>query len=244
MSRSKSTVPALITCEHASNAVPARWRSLFAGSEAVLAGHRGWDPGALDVARALAAALEAPLLAGSATRLLIDLNRSAGHPRRFSEWTRSLPRRERDLIEREWWLPHWRAFASCIESAPGRLVHIACHSFTPVLDGRERRFDLGLLYDPARSVERHFARELSRRLKERFPDLATRMNQPYLGTANGIGQQHRRRFGADRLLTLELEISQALVDRSDWPRLAGELARVVAEAISDDAGYGVSCASA
>lgn len=233
MPRSKPPVSTLISCEHAANAVPARWQSLFAGSEELLAGHRGWDPGALDVARSLSATLGAPLLAGAVTRLLIDLNRSAGHPRRFSEWTRPLPRAEREQLERAWWLPHWQAFAEHVESAPGRLIHIACHSFTPVFDGVARRFDIGLLYDPARSGERLLARALSRRLQARFPSLVIRMNQPYRGTANGIGQQHRRRFGEDRLWSLELEFNQAMVASDDWARLAPALAGVLADSVGD-----------
>ena len=42
----------IITCEHAGNEVPARYRDLLRGSEALLQTHRGWDPGALSVASA------------------------------------------------------------------------------------------------------------------------------------------------------------------------------------------------
>ena len=41
----------LITCEHGGNRIPPRYRDLFAGCEALLQSHRGYDPGALTLAR-------------------------------------------------------------------------------------------------------------------------------------------------------------------------------------------------
>lgn len=232
MPGSRSPVSTLITCEHASSAVPARWRGLFAGHGRELAGHRGWDPGTPELGRALARRLEAPLLVGRATRLLIDLNRSAGHPRRFSEFTRELPGSERQLIERDWWLPHWRAYRQFVDDASGPVVHIACHSFTPVLNGRERRVDVGLLYDPSRQPEKLFCERLRREIEARLPRLRVRMNAPYRGTANGLGQQHRRLFPADRLLSVELEVNQRLVGEEDWPQTRAWLVDAVEAALT------------
>lgn len=228
MSRSKPAVSTLITCEHASRVVPARWKSLFAGHEATLCGHRGWDPGTLALARELARRLDAPLLAGRASRLLIDLNRSAGHPRRYSEFTRGLPCTDKERIERDLWRPHWRAYRAFLDNAPGRVVHIACHSFVPILDGRERRVDIGLLYDPSRPAEKRFSETVRREIEARCPDLRVRMNTPYRGTANGLGQQHRRLFPDERLITVELEVNQRLVGRRDWPRTMACLVAAVA----------------
>lgn len=228
MPSGESPVSALITCEHASNRVPVRWTALFAGREALLESHRGWDPGARELARALARRLDAPLLAGRVTRLLIDLNRSAGHPQRFSELTRGLPRVERERIERRWWLPHWQAYRRLLDERPGRVIHLACHSFTPELDGRVRKTDIGLLYDPQRLAERAFCRTLRQGIAMRLPELRVRMNDPYRGTANGIGQQHRRLYGPERLVSIELEISQRLVDAPEWPKRVSLLTKVVA----------------
>ena len=61
----------LVTCEHGGNRVPKRYRRLFAGWESVLASHRGYDPGALTLARELARAFDAPLVASTVTRLLV-----------------------------------------------------------------------------------------------------------------------------------------------------------------------------
>ena len=81
----------LITCEHGGNRIPSRYRHLFAGFEALLQTHRGYDAGALALAGELARALAAPMFAAATSRLLVDLNRSIGHPRLYSEATRGAP---------------------------------------------------------------------------------------------------------------------------------------------------------
>ena len=52
----------LITCEHGGNRIPARYRPLFRRHRAALESHRGYDPGALAVARDIAAAFDAELV--------------------------------------------------------------------------------------------------------------------------------------------------------------------------------------
>src|SRR6056297_462872 len=88
----------LVSAEHGGNHVPEPYEGLFRGQEDLLASHRGWDPGTAGLARQLAAALDAPVLVADVTRLLVDLNRSAHHPRVFSELTRALQRTERSTL--------------------------------------------------------------------------------------------------------------------------------------------------
>ncbi|TVR95157.1 MAG: N-formylglutamate amidohydrolase [Wenzhouxiangellaceae bacterium] len=210
MSGRQPRLSGLITAEHASRRVPARWRGLFAEQPAVLSSHRAWDPGTDMLARALSDSLQAPLLRGRVTRLLVDLNRSRGHPAQFSEFSRRLERREQQALMECYWLPHWQAYADALTSLPGRIVHLACHSFAPIMDGRERPVDIGLLYDPARDRERRWCELLASCLNKHLPNCRVRRNQPYRGTANGLGQQHRKWLDDNRLLTVELEL------RSDW----------------------------
>ncbi|MDP2109733.1 MAG: N-formylglutamate amidohydrolase [Thiobacillus sp.] len=90
----------LITCEHGGNRIPPRFHALFADFEALLHTHRSHDPGALAPARELAMALAAPLFVSTTSRLLIDLNRSIGHPRLYSGATRSAPpAARREILE-------------------------------------------------------------------------------------------------------------------------------------------------
>ena len=80
----------LITCEHGGKRIPLAFRDLFRGRQALLDSHRGYDPGALAMARQLARAFDAPLVFSTVSRLLIELNRSPGHKQQFSEATRAL----------------------------------------------------------------------------------------------------------------------------------------------------------
>jgi predicted N-formylglutamate amidohydrolase len=70
----------VITCEHGGNRIPIRYTDLFKANPVLLNTHRGFDPGALSMAKDLAAAFAAPLVASTISRLLVDLNRSVGHP--------------------------------------------------------------------------------------------------------------------------------------------------------------------
>jgi predicted N-formylglutamate amidohydrolase len=224
------SVSVLITAEHASAAVPERWQALFSGREAVLQTHRAWDPGTRELARALAVQLGAPILEGRVTRLLVDLNRSATHPRVFSEFSRSLSEAQHRELMGEYWQPHWQDYAEMVTRLPGRVLHVACHSFTPVLDGVERSAEIGLLYDPTRSPERDWCQALRSAINSELPALRVRMNYPYRGTSNGLGQQHRRQFGEDKLVTMELEVNSALVDQADWDRTVAGLVAAVSRA--------------
>ena len=66
----------VVTCEHGGNRIPAPYRDLFHAHDALLDSHLGYDLGALNLARALAKAFAAPLVASTVSRLLVDLNRS------------------------------------------------------------------------------------------------------------------------------------------------------------------------
>ncbi len=212
----------ILSCEHASRRVPARWRDALAGARRALDTHRGWDPGALELARVLARALGAPLAVGRASRLVVDLNRSLGHPRLFSPWTRRLPGEEREAILDALWHPYRREVARLLEAGfrgGHPVVHLSLHSFTPVLDGRRRDVDLGLLFDPGRPGERRLARAWKPVLQEALAGLAAgrrsgglrvRLNAPYRGTSDGLTRDLRLRHPDGAYAGLELEVSQRL----------------------------------
>lgn len=216
----------LLTCEHGGNRIPPRYRALFTGHEALLAGHRGWDPGALDWARALSRRLDAKLIEARVSRLLVDLNRSPHHPALFSPLTRGLGAAERDAILERYYLPHRTGVEAWIAERirrGGGVLHVAVHSYTPVLDGRERNADIGLLYDPQRPRERRLCLAWQDALQARDATLRVRRNYPYRGNADGFTTHLRRRFSARGYLGVELEISQGLLSRPPTP-LVGAIA--------------------
>jgi len=203
----------VLSCEHGGNRLPRAWRASFVGAETALGSHRGWDPGALALARGLAKRLDAPLFATRVSRLLVDANRSLGHPRLFSEFTQSLPRVERARILERHWRPHRERVLEELRRGLGHhplVLHVSVHSFTPVLDGSPRTVDVGVLYDPARERERSLCRAWIAGLRHALPTLRIRANAPYRGVSDGF-TTHLRRVLGDGYLGVELEVSQALL---------------------------------
>lgn len=241
MSGARAIAGAVVSVEHAARAVPPELAQLFAGAQAVLAGHRGWDRGALELARELAADLGAPLLATEVTRLVVDANRSLDNPSLFSEYTRSLPEDQRALLVRRWWRPHREAVEVALEallrvdaSPAGPLLHLSVHSFTPRFEGRLRAVDVGLLYDPERPGERAFAERLARALRARSAELAVAHNEPYRGTDDGLTTFLRGRFAPETYLGIELEVSQRFPEgpRRAWDGVRELVRSAVGEAVA------------
>jgi len=214
----------VVSCEHGGNRVPAPYAWLFAGCEQALASHRGWDPGALWLARRLARAFDAPLHATTVTRLLVDTNRSEHHPRLFSSWCAPLSREERDVVLER----HYRAHRGALERRLRKLanagrdsvLHLAVHSFTPRWQGRVRRCDIGLLYDPQRRTERALCQHWQGRLRARSPKLRVRRNFPYRGAADGLTTYLRHQLPARTYLGVELELNQRSIAQAGAPRRA------------------------
>jgi predicted N-formylglutamate amidohydrolase len=227
----------ILTCEHAGNDVPEEYRSQFAGHEHLLPTHRGWDPGALLLAREMAERLDAPLYFDTTTRLLVDLNRSVGTPDLHSEATRHLPLAERRKILARYYHPHRQraeaAIGTAVESG-ARVIHVASHSFTPELNGQVRTADIGLLYDPGRPGEVKFSSAWLAALARSDPALRLRRNYPYLGTSDGLTMALRRRHAPDRYIGIELEVNQRYVeaDGPEWPRIRATLVATLGEALA------------
>lgn len=214
----------IVSCEHGGNEVPAAYAALFAGHDALRASHRGWDPGALLLATEMAAALGAPLFASTTTRLLVDLNRSIGHPGLYSELTRELPRRERDAIVEHHYRPHRDTVEGAVATAIARgerVIHIASHSFTPALHGIERDADVAWLYDPRRAGELALSMHWLEQLHRLRPFLRLRRNYPYQGKGDGLTALLRKRHPPDRYIGIELEFNQrfALQGGAAWTDL-------------------------
>jgi predicted N-formylglutamate amidohydrolase len=227
----------MVTCEHAGRQVPRAYTALFKHRAALLHSHRGWDWGALDVARTLSEALTAPLYFTTTTRLLIDLNRSIGHRQLFSEITRPLPKPQRDEIVDLYYRPHRDTVEQAIAqriAAGHRVLHIASHSFAPVLDGRERLADVAWLYDPRRAGERAFASRWISCFAQFLPDLRRRRNYPYRGRADGLTAALRKRHPDQTYMGIELEVNQRCVGQggATWNALRSALAASLAQALA------------
>jgi predicted N-formylglutamate amidohydrolase len=204
----------VITCEHGGNRIPAPYRHLFRGRRALLNSHRGYDPGALVMARALARAFRAPLVTSTISRLLIDLNRSIGNPQLFSAATRGAPAKLRAKIVKQ----HYRPYRVQVErlvrqsvSRGRRVIHISSHSFTPELDGKVRGADVGLLYHPGRHGEAELCAHWKASLAAFAPEFGVRRNYPYAGKGDGLTSHLRLHFPQGAYVGIELEVNQSIV---------------------------------
>jgi predicted N-formylglutamate amidohydrolase len=210
----------VISCEHGGHRVPARWREAMRGATALLPTHRGFDAGALELARRLARSFAAPLFGATVSRLVVDLNRGEGHPRVFSEFTAGLAAHEREELLATMHRPHRMTVHAGVAAGvvrAGAVLHLAVHSFTPVLHGVRRNADVGLLYDPTRTRERSFAARWRTALHACAPALRVRSNYPYRGVSDGVTRWLRCSFADRRYAGLELEMNQALLDdRTRW----------------------------
>jgi predicted N-formylglutamate amidohydrolase len=219
----------LLTVEHASAAIPA---GVHLGlSPEVQTSHIGWDPGARELAEALAEATGAPLIVGAWSRLVVDLNRRATDPGVVPEvafgtvvpGNVGLSNTDRQARLARWHHPWRQAVALAVEALVARcgtVLHLSVHSFTPALDPAGRAFDLGLLFDPARPVERTWAQRLG--TAGSVAGASVRENAPYAGTDEGHTTFLRERWPPDTYAGLELELSQA-VSATDRVRLAHAL---------------------
>jgi len=204
---------AIVTCEHATPCIPAAYRKLFITRRSHLASHLGWDIGALDLARAVSRALASPLMRSEVSRLLVDLNRSVGHPALFSGTVRPLGEEQKIRILNRYYFPYRTRVETAIRNlirAGHRVLHLSVHSFTPILDGKIRRTDIGLLYDPGRTCEMEFCALWREGLRRSNPGWSVHFNRPYRGFTDGLTSALRKRWRENEYLGIELEVNQNL----------------------------------
>ncbi|MCG2587682.1 N-formylglutamate amidohydrolase [Rhodohalobacter sulfatireducens] len=203
----------ILTCEHAGNKIPIEYEYLFGNANEVLESHRGWDPGAFELAELFAVKTKVKLISYPYTRLLIEPNRSLGHPKLFSEFTRGLSTEEKQEIINNFYLPYRKRVTEIINENTLRSVptiHISIHTFTPVLNKKTRDFEIGLLYDPKRTREKNLCLNWKSFLEQIDTELRIRMNQPYKGASDGFTTYLRKTFNENLYLGIELEINQNL----------------------------------
>lgn len=225
----------VLTCEHGGYALPREYGTLGL-ARADLRDHIGWDIGAAEVTKEVARRLRLPSVVSRYSRLLVDLNRAGEEASLIPEESdgRTVPG-NRNLSEEErrrrldrFHAPYHervdRVIAKALSDARGRPVRLlSVHSFTPILNGRARPFDIGVLFDD----HEHLARRLGRAL--RAVAFTIRYNQPYSGR-EGLIYSARRHGRAHRIPYLELEINNALLRT---PAAIRHLARPLSHALGD-----------
>jgi predicted N-formylglutamate amidohydrolase len=204
-----NSIRLIVSCEHGGNDVPQEYKSIFNGSEEVLFSHRGYDPGALDLARFLSDSLKADLYYSTISRLLIEANRSEDNHELYSEFTRDLDEEIRRGIFNKYYKPYREKVSNAILSKPDtRTLHLSVHTFTPVLNGERRKADIGILFDPSRSFESAVSLRMILELSHELPELNILANSPYEGTDDGFTTWLRGRTKQENYAGIEIEVNQ------------------------------------
>jgi predicted N-formylglutamate amidohydrolase len=147
----------LVIADHASNAMPAEYGQLGMAEEE-LGRHIAYDIGVEGMARAMAAQLGCPAVLSRFSRLLIDPNRGDDDPTRVMRLSDGaivpgnahIDAAEVERRAARFSLPYHYAVAETLDrmTATGAIpAVISLHSFTPVMKGRSRPWQVGVLWD-------------------------------------------------------------------------------------------------
>lgn len=230
----------LITCDHANNTVPPDLGGTLGLPPADMARHIAYDIGAAGVARALGAALDAPVLLSNFSRLVIDPNRGEDDPTLLMKLydgsiipgNRTAGENERQRRLDSYHRPYHAAYAALAGRRPDTVI-VAVHSFTPQLQGRPPRpWHIGILH----AWDSRLSDPLIGLLRE-DPDLVVGRNEPYLGHLPGDAiHRHALNHGRNNTL-IELRNDLIADDRAQaaWgQRLAALLEKALPQ-VSDRA---------
>ena len=234
------TVPVVLVCDHASNAIPQALGTLGL-DPAVLARHVGYDIGAWEMTEHLAAALDAPAVLAGYSRLMIDCNRPLGDPTSIREISdgivvpgnRGLDAGARASRAEAFYWPYHRTIGKTLDrirenGAAATMVSI--HSCTPVMRGVERPWHIGVLSNRDRRIADPLIEALSSDAKLTIGD-----NEPYSGL-DPYGYTMENHALPAGLANVLLEVRQDLIDThhgaEEW---AGIIARALAPILRDPA---------
>jgi len=230
--RGEGTSPFFLTCEHAGRALPRALGDLGLPAPE-LQRHIAWDIGAAGVARRLSARLDAALVLQTYSRLVVDCNRAPGAPDHVAlrsdgtdvpgnraAGTAQIAARTREVFH-----PYHDAIRAALDAreAAGRAsVLVSVHSFTPVMNGVQRPWHAGVLYQRDRRLA-----GIVLDLLAADPGLCVGDNEPYAltDTRDYAVPVHGEQRGIPHV---ELEIRQDLIATAEgqeaWAaRLAGAL---------------------
>ncbi len=225
----------VVTCDHASNAVPPEVCDGDLGlSASDMERHIAYDVGALGVAQAIGEALCAPVIASTFSRLVIDPNRGEDDPTLLMQvYDGSIIPANRgataDEIERRLELfhrPYHRTVAEVLAARDNPLI-VSIHSFTPQFLGRPKRpWHVGVLY----AEDRRLATPLIDRLIVEG-DLCVGDNEPYSGHLPGDAMdRHGVQAGRKHVL---IEVRNDLIETPEQQQAWGKrLARVLEDTLA------------
>ncbi len=231
----EGAAPILFVCDHAGRAIPASLDRLGL-DETALARHIAWDIGIAELTRELALRLGAPAVLSTYSRLVIDCNRRLDDPTSIPAVSDRVPvpanqgltPAARSTRAEACFFPYHRAIDRLLDGLARRgraPVLISMHSFTPVFQGFERPWHVGVLWDKDLRLPAPILAALAQE-----PDLVVGDNEPYTGrNRHGFSiPSHAESRGLAHAL---LEVRQNLIDTrhgvAEWADLLERVLRRV-----------------
>jgi len=226
-----SELPMLLVCDHASRRFPVSLGDLGL-DPALRRCHLAWDIGAGALTRLLAQRLGASAVLQRYSRLVIDCNRQLLDPGAFLEFgdgviipgNRNLDDQQKQARASEIYWPYHYAVAEelvRLRQRPSPPAVYAIHSFTPVLNGVSRHWEIGVLWDK----DQRIAMPMIDALRAQGYDVGD--NEPYSGKApqDFTIDHHAESAG---LPHVGIEIRQDLIaDQEGIKRIADEMVPVI-----------------
>jgi predicted N-formylglutamate amidohydrolase len=197
--------PLLLTCEHATNWMPAGLHGLGL-PQSLLQDHVAWDIGAFETAKVLARRLDAPLIGAPASRLLVDPNRDLSAKDLIPMTAEGAPifgnlylsREEREARIEAYHAPYHAEIERFLHARSDIIALASIHSFTPQLFGQKRPWHVGVLFDHDERLSAPMIETLTR-----DKDLVVGLNEPY-PAANGLFYSMDRHRGARAVVEIEI----------------------------------------
>jgi predicted N-formylglutamate amidohydrolase len=227
--------PFLIVVDHAGRATPSRLARLGL-AETAFDLHIAYDIGALGLARRLADAVGARVISQPYSRLVIDCNRAPDQAASVVEVSdgvavpgnRGLGPEERAARVAEIHQPYHRRIGQELAARRRRglnTVLLCQHSFTPILGGDARPWDVGVLHLGDSAISQAMLAVLRAE-----GDLAVGDNQPYaMDGTDFTAPFHAAAHGCEML---ELEVRQDLIaEPAGQAAMAARLARLAPQAL-------------
>ncbi len=183
----ESETPILLVCDHAACSFPGALGDMGLDPFARRC-HLAIDIGAGPLTEYLADRLGITAVLAQYSRLVVDCNRKLLDPSAFLEYgdgilvsgNRNLRQEDKDARAREIYWPYHGAIDSQIgrlTAVGARPAFISIHSFTPVLNGKSRPWEIGILWDKDMSLRDIFLRDF------RSAGFHVGDNEPYSGKA-------------------------------------------------------------
>ena len=228
----------LFICDHASNKLPVDYGGLGL-SPGLFETHIASDIGAAEVTKTLAAEFGATAILARWSRLLIDLNRGPDDPTlvmKLSDGSIIPGNASADATEVErrlasYYAPYHEAISheiAAMRNLGGIPIVVSVHSFTPVWKGRERPWEVGILWDRDERLAGRLIRDL-RRIGFNVGD-----NEPYSGELeNDCLYRHGTMLGLPHVL---IEIRQDLITAPNTARAIAHRLRGAIESTLADLG--------